>query len=126
MRAAIIAQLVGGCTLISNWWQPFKATADTPKPYGVVKIGTKTGDGLNSLAAYRAVEIWPYFDRAKADFDMVDAAVRQIRAALKDKTLTTAAGDRFTLEFTGEGQDYRDDALDALTRPVYFRIPGLM
>lgn len=127
MRAAIRARLLAQVPSITEgWFQPFEAGADQEKPYGVVKIGTKTGSGVNTLGKFTAVEVWPYFDREDSDYDEVDAAVIEIIQALRNVTLTSTAGNLFTLEYTGEGIDYEDDALDALTRAVYFRIPGLM
>jgi len=125
MREAIRLFLEANCTTVTTWKQPFEADKDTPKPYGTVKIGPKVRGG-NGAGAWRDVEIRPFIDRQNGDFWQVDQAVKEITALLDGVVLRTEAGNRFTLEWENEGQDYRDDFLDALTRTISYRVPDLV
>ncbi len=121
MRTALYQHLTANCTTIPTWRQPYTATADTPKPYGVIVIGEVMRSPFNRLGSFRDLYVWPYF--GGSSYVPVDAAVTELRALLSDTMLTTAEGNRFAIEFTHEGKDFYDDALKALTRRLEFRIP---
>lgn len=123
MRKAIYQYLTANCTTIPTWTQPYMADKDTPKPYGVIILGEILPAVGNTRGAYRSLYIWPYV--AGSSYLVLDAAVKEITRLLSGVTLTTDAGNRFTIEWVNEGRDFRDDDLDALTRRLEFRIPIL-
>jgi hypothetical protein len=122
MRAAIYQYLSTNCALIETWLPPFKATAATPKPYGVIVLGEEIPSVDNRLGLFLSLTIWPYFAESASPVQ-VDAAVKQIRNLLNGAKLTTSAGARFEIEGGVAGPDFYDDELKALTKRMSFRIP---
>lgn len=126
MRAALYQYLTTHCQAVKVWQQPYTATKDTPKPYGVIVIGERIRSLDNSRGSFRELYVWPYF--GGSSFVPLDGAVREITRLLDGVTLITAAtppatGKRFTVEWADEGRDYRDPDLEALTRRITFRVP---
>lgn len=121
MRSALYEYLTEHCQSITTWRQPYTATKDTAKPYGVVVLGEVIRSPVNRQGSFREVYIWPYF--GGSSYVAVDDAVKEIRGLLDGAMLTTSEGKRFTVEFVAEGRDFRDDDLEALTRRIDFRVP---
>jgi len=121
MRAALYQYLTAKCQSITVWRQPYTATKDTPKPYGVIVIGEVMRSPVNRLGSFREIYVWPYF--GGSSYVPVDGAVQEIRNLLDGKTLTKSDGRKFALEWANEGRDYRDPDLEALTRRIDFRVP---
>lgn len=120
MRAALYQYLTANCQSIKSWYQPYTATGDTPKPYGVIQFGEDMSS-VNRLGFFDALYIWPYFN--PGSFVMVDRAVKELKSLLNRTILTTANGAKFEIEYINTGRDFYDDELKALTRRLEFRIP---
>lgn len=121
MRAALYQYLTAKCQSITVWRQPYTATKDTPKPYGVIVLGEVMRSPVNRLGSFREVTIWPYI--GGSSYVPVDGAVQEIRNLMDGATLTKSDGKSFSIEFVNEGRDFKDDDLDALTRRIEFRVP---
>src|SRR5690625_6908820 len=100
MRAALYQYLTANCSSIQTWRQPYSADANTPKPYGVIILGEVIKSPVNRMGSFRDLYIWPYF--SGPSYLPLDAAVNEIRKLLAGTTLTTAEGDRFTVEWVHE------------------------
>lgn len=120
MRLALYNYLTENCTSIPVWFQPYMATAEVRKPYGVIRLGSVIPQ-VNRIGSLRLVEVWPYVE--SSNYLPLDDAVKEIRRLLSGKVLTTEAGKRFKVEWVGESDDFYDPDLDALTRRIDFQVP---
>lgn len=121
MRAAVFQHLKHNCESIKAWKQPYVANRDTPKPYGVIVFDTQTPDAFNRRGAFQAFTVWVYDNTGS--YLALDAAINEIKNLLNEAKLTTAKGERFIVEWTGDGKDFFDDELDALAKFSEFKIP---
>ena len=121
MRATLYKHLTDNCTTVRTWLQPHKATAQTPKPYGVIELGEETPALFNRAGRFQLVSIWLYF--AEGSFVPVDAAVDEVKRLLHNVVLTGANGRRFALEWDQTMRDYYDPDLQAVGKRINFRIP---
>jgi len=123
VRKAIYEHLKNNSQYISDWYQTFSADADTAKPFGVIRFGAKVRSAENTTGRFRYFSVWPYFDEEEASFIDVDNAEKEIYNLLNDARLQTDAGQYFRVEWEDSGEDFTEDAIKAITRPQYFRIP---
>ena len=131
MRKALYQYLTANCESITDWYQPFAATADTQKPYGVIVFGENPQNAFNNRTSFQDVSLWIY--RAPGSFLSIDEAVVEIKGLFVDKSsqnlitgpklLTTEKGRKFFLEWQQTGRDFYDDDLKAVAKKIDFTIP---
>ncbi len=123
MRDTIRDALIAGVPEVEGRiFEPHTASADTKKPYLIVK---ETGrDDNTKWAGFRAgIEVWPYCDQSS--YAEVDALARKINAALNMQLLVSEEGDAVTCIADGMEADVVDAEWDALTRCVNFYVLSL-
>lgn len=131
MRAAIFQHLTTNCQSVRTWLTPFKATATTPKPYGVISFGENPENAFNHRTSFQDVTLWLYF--AAGSFIPMDEAAREIKDLFVEKNergkvigpkiLQTQDGRRFFLVWQQTSKDFYDDDLKAICKKIDFTIP---
>lgn len=123
LRDAIRTALVAGVPAIGQrWYEPHAASADSIKPFGILRISE--GDAGNDWgAASQFVEAWPYVSRDS--FSALDGLVAQIIATLDNARLTDNGVPYLVQHDVTGGRDFIEEAWDAITRPVRFRVYAL-
>lgn len=121
MRKAIYQYLTANCRTVTTWKQPRQKTADTAKPFGVIVFGERAPSLTNQRGAFQDLRVWVHVELGS--YLLLDAAIREVSGLLRDRMLTTEDGRRFILEWDGEGRDFEDENLKALTKYVDFTIP---
>lgn len=121
MRGAIFQHLKQNCESIRAWKQPYVANRDTPKPYGVIVFEGRPRDVFNRRGAFQAFTVWVYGETGSCL--ALDDAIAEVKGLLKDVVLTTSVGDKFLVEWAGDGRDFYDDDLEALAKWTEFKIP---
>jgi len=123
MREEIRDALIDGVPEVEGRiFEPHTASADTKKPYLIVK---ETGrDDNTKWAGFRAgIEVWPYCEQSS--YTEVDALARKINDALNMQLLVSEEGDAVTCIADGMEADVVDAEWDALTRCVNFYVLSL-
>ena len=131
MRAALHQYLTANCKTIKTWLPPFKATATTQKPYGVISFGENPQNAFNSRTSFQDVTLWLY--NVPGAVVPLDQAVAEVRKLLRKhdangknvgpKILQTADGRRFFIEWQQTSRDSHDDDLNAAFRKIDYTIP---
>jgi hypothetical protein len=120
MRTAIYQYLSQNMSHV-KWIQPYHATANTPKPYGVIVIGERIRAPLNNRASYLGLTIWLYVE--EGSYLPLDNLVKELKNLLDKKILKTVNGNSFMVEWEHDGRDWYDDDLKAATKYIEFIIP---
>lgn len=122
MREAIRNALIEAIPEVQGRiFEPHTATADTQKPYLIVREMAE--DDNTAWAGYRArIEIWPYCEQTS--YVEVDSLAKKISNAL-DKQLLGTNTDTITCIADGMSDDTVDEEWDALTRCVNFYVLAL-
>lgn len=121
MRKAIHDYLTANCRSVQVWKQPYQATADTPKPFGVVVFGSRVRSPVNSRGAFQDVTVWVYAE--PGSYLALDEMVAEIKRLLSNRELATGTGRRFVIEWNQDGRDFYDPMLYALGKAIDFTIP---
>ena len=95
------------------------AKMKTVKPYAIMKFGTPI---LSSLASFTTFTITVYAD--VDDTETLDDVAEKVVKALDHVRIDRVCdGSTFLPEFTGELDDFTDDELLAIGKPLTFRVP---
>ncbi|MGH2352484.1 MAG: hypothetical protein ACRDJN_12820, partial [Chloroflexota bacterium] len=119
LREAIRALLVAGVPSIGvNWLEPFAANADTPKPFGILRVGeAEAGDAWGGPTVPLTAS--PYV--APDSFVALDELVAQTVAALDHVTVDVDGTPYLLTHEVAAGQDFYDEDWRAYTRAVRAR-----
>jgi len=122
-RQAIYNRLIAECpSLTGGVHQPFLATADTSKPYGVIKMGPETPENRSGMKL--DVQIFIYSE--KSSFLTMDSLVEEVITALHDVEFETADSPpelmRLLWKFTTP--DFDDEERRAVQRRIDFEFAG--
>jgi hypothetical protein len=94
-----------------EFYQPQIANKNTPKPFGVVRIG---GDeAVPKQGMIKRIQVMVHTDRE--DYDDLDALVYQVITALNETELTSGIP-----QHTGTSGDFHDDDRETIFRIVEF------
>lgn len=119
MRTAIYQYLSQNMSYVT-WLQPYRAKAETPKPYGVIVLGERTR-APNNRASFRGLTIWLYVE--EGSYLPLDDMVEEVKKLLDKTVLKTKKNNRFMIEWELDSRDWYDDDLKATTRYIEFIIP---
>ncbi|SDO86504.1 hypothetical protein [Selenomonas ruminantium] len=118
MREIIRQALIDGVPEVEGRvFEPWVATADTEKPYLVVRE-TAESDNVEWAGFRGRIEVWPYVELES--LSVVDSLAKEINEALHMKFLADGEGEAITCIADGMGEDISDMDWDALTRCVSF------
>lgn len=120
MRKAIYDCLATNCQTVTTWRQPYVATPATKKPFGVVVFAARTP--VTRVGTFQDVTVWLYFEAG--DYIPLDAAIQEVKRLLHERRLMTDEGRPFEIQWTMDGRDFYDDALQAIAKNIEFTIPG--
>lgn len=123
MRATLRTLLSAGVpTIGARWFEPHAVTAQTVKPFGVIREGVADrGDPWSGLGTL--VTVWPYV--ARGSFVTVDQLVQQIVTALHNTRFAEAGVQYLAYHEGTAAEDLFDPNWQALTRPVRVRVFAL-
>ena len=119
MRKTLYEHLTANST-IPRWFQPYVATKDTEKPYGVIQLGEDLPSMNTSRGFFRDCYFWLYAE--PGSFLALDEAALELKKMLAGRVLTTSTG-TFEMLFVRIGRDFYDQELEAAAKRVEFRIP---
>lgn len=124
MRAEIRQLLIAGVPDVEGRvFEPHAADLQTPKPFLVVREGVQDAEAEGWSAFSQLVEVWPH--AARESFVTVDSLAQQVIDTLH-RTRFAVGAEQFLAFYLGSaGQDVQDDAWDALTRGLRFRVFAL-
>lgn len=123
MRVALRTLLVAGVPAIgARWLEPHAATAQTAKPFGIIREGiadrTDAWAGLGTV-----VTLWPYV--ARGSFVTADQLAAQIATALHNVRFAEGGVPYLAYHEGTAAEDLFDPNWQALTRPVRVRVFSL-
>lgn len=123
MRDAIRNALISGVPEVGGRiFEPHTASADTEKPYLIVKENAEQDN--TEWAGFRGrIEVWPYVE--ESSYTEVDALAKKVAATLNMQLLTGDDGEAVTCISDGMLEDVADTEWQALTRCVNFYVLAL-
>lgn len=123
MREAIRNALIAGIPEVEGRiFEPHSASADTQKPYLIVKENAEQDN--TEWAGFRGhIEVWPYVE--ESSYTEVDALAKKVAATLNMQLITDETGDAITCVSDGMLEDVADTEWQALTRCVNFYVLAL-
>lgn len=123
MRDAIRNALISGVPEVGGRiFEPHTASADTEKPYLIVKENAEQDN--TEWAGFRGrIEVWPYVE--ESSYTEVDALAKKVAATLNMQILTGDDGEAVTCISDGMLEDVADTEWQALTRCVNFYVLAL-
>lgn len=123
MREAIRQALINGVPEVEGRiFEPHTASADTQKPYLIVRELSESDN--TEWAGFRCrVEVWPYCERTS--YIDVDTLAKKINNVLDKQLLGSDDSDAITCIADGMSTDTVDEEWDALTRCVNFYVLAL-
>lgn len=123
MRDAIRNALIIGVPEVEGRiFEPHTASADTQKPYLIVKENAEQDN--TEWAGFRGhIEVWPYVE--ESSYTEVDALAKKIAVTLNMQLLVGDDGEAVTCISDGMMEDVADTEWQALTRCVNFYILAL-
>lgn len=123
MRDPIRNALISGVPEVGGRiFEPHTASADTEKPYLIVKENAEQDN--TEWAGFRGrIEVWPYVE--ESSYTEVDALAKKVAATLNMQLLTGDDGEAVTCISDGMLEDVADTEWKALTRCVNFYVLAL-
>lgn len=123
MRTAIRQILVDNITAVQGRvYEPHVAGPNTQKPYLVLKEGVQDPEA-DWTAFSTIIEVWPYVKRTT--FQQVDSLANAIIDMLH-RVRFSHEGKEYLVDYLGSaGPDFVDEAWDAITRGLRFRVFAL-
>lgn len=118
VRDAVKAYLEANCPSITGgFFEPQIANNNTPKPFGVVRIGPTTPNGPGET---KKVYVHVHADRD--EYGNLDELCQVVRSTLDNVDIPCGEGYQICLEWQGTTGDYHDEDRETVMHMVEFDV----